>query len=324
MTAQTRKYARGFTLIELLVVIAIIAVLIGLLLPAVQKVREAAARMQCSNNLKQLGLAIHNHESTYQCFPSSIRPNGSTTLPRVSWLIPTLAYIEQDNLRKNYDTTQTWGSTTNQAITSQKIKILQCPSGLNPDRKDGDPQTGTWNIVAVTDYAASTGVSSLATNVNTTGQNQLGILAKNQSPGTKISAVTDGLSNTIMITESAGRPQIYQLGKPVGTPSGLGTQINGGGWARPASDLDFYTSKPDGTGYPGSCAVNCTNGFTYSAYPDPAFGTEGSSAPYSFHTAGVNTVLGDGSVRFINNSVDVVTFAALITRANGEVISGNW
>jgi prepilin-type N-terminal cleavage/methylation domain-containing protein/prepilin-type processing-associated H-X9-DG protein len=318
--SQTHPKRRGFTLIELLVVIAIIAILIGLLLPAVQKVREAAARSTCQNNLKQLGLALHNHESSYGYFPSSIRPSGSTTLPRVSWLIPTLAYIEQDNLRKNYDTTKTWSDgTANLAITSQKIKILQCPSSLNPEIKDGDPQTGAWNIVAVTDYAAATQVHALSGLPNVGP----GIMEKNKSPGNRILAVSDGLSNTIAVTESAGRPQIYRLGKPFDNPaSGLGHLVNGGGWARPASDLDFYTSTADGTTYPGPCAVGCTNGFVFSAYPDPAFVTEGSSAPYSFHTGGVNTLMGDGSVRFVRQTVSTTTFAQLVTRAGGEVITG--
>ena len=257
--------------------------LIGLLLPAVQKVREAAARMSCSNNLKQLGLALHNHESTYGYFPSSIRPTGPTPLPRVSWLIPTLAYVEQDNMRKNYDITQSWGAAANLPTTSQKIKILLCPSTPNGDRLDGDPQTLKWNIVAVTDYAASTGVAPAA---SSTGAFQAGILEKNRIPGNRLAETTDGLSNTIAVTESAGRPQIYQLGKPYLTPPGLGTQINGGGWARPASDLDFYSATADGTTFPGPCAVNCTNGFVYSAYPDGRFGTEGSSARTRSTSAG--------------------------------------
>ena len=305
----------AFTLIELLVVIAIIAILVGLLLPAVQKVREAAARTQCSNNLKQVSLAVFNYESTYHYLPTSTRPAGITTAPRISWTIGVLPFIEQQNLSNRYDITSNWDAPDNLPLTSLPIKIFQCPSTPNPDRLDGDPQTNVWNIVAVTDYAASTCVSSLATNINLTGDPLNGMLPKNQAA--TLAMVTDGLSNTLMLIESAGRPQIFQRGLTIGAVPAQ--KVNGGGWSRPASDLDFLPSTPDGSTYPGSCAAGCTNGYNYAVYAAPPFGTEGTGAPYSFHTGVINTAFGDGSVRTISNSVSVSTFAALVTAGGGEI-----
>ena len=317
----SRPYLRGgptstgFTLIELLVVIAIIAILVGLLLPAVQKVRDAAARTQCQNNLKQVSLAVFNFESAYHFLPTSTRPGGFTTSPRVSWTIGVLPFLEQDNLRKYYDFSSNWSSPTNLPLTSLPIKIFQCPSAPNPSRRDGDPQINLWDIVAVTDYAASTGISPLATNINSSGTLLPGMLPKNRTA--TLANVTDGLSNTLMLVESAGRPQIYQRGQAVGTVPAQ--KVNGGGWARPASDLDFLPSTPDGRAFPGPCAAGCTNGFNYATYAAPPFGTEGTSAPYAFHAGVLNAAFGDGSVRTISNSVSLSTFAALVTAAGGDI-----
>jgi prepilin-type N-terminal cleavage/methylation domain-containing protein len=306
----------AFTLIELLVVIAIIAVLIGLLMPAVQKVRAAAARIHCANNLHQLGLALHNYHDTNQRFPTSIRPPGPTPLPRISWTIAALPFFEQDNVQRQYDLTTNWDSPTNLPLTSQPIRLLQCPAAPNSTRLDGDPQTNVWDLIACTDYAASEGVAAWATNVNPTGALQPGILQANQQ--VRIADVKDGLSNTILILESAGRPQIWQRNLAVG--SAPSQKVNGGGWARPASDVIFQTSSPDGRTFPGSCAVNCTNGFDYPVYNMSPFGTNGSGEPYSFHPGVINVLLGDGSTRTIGESIAVTTFAALITRSGGEVI----
>ncbi len=312
----------GFTLIELLVVIAIIAVLIGLLLPAVQKVRDAAARLKCANNLKQIGVALFDFESGNHYLPSSFRPAGAAV--RYSWTPLLLPYLEQENLVQNYNFELNWDDTTgNLAITSQQVKIFQCPASPNPNRLDGDPQPPAVysQIVGNTDYAAMRSVHPALSAYNPAIKSGPGILILDQQA--TIAAVTDGLSNTFMIIESAGRPQVYRKNMPYGTvPT---NKVNGGGWARPASDIDVIGSLPDGSNFPGTCAVNCTNGFDIgTAWPIPTFNTDGTGQPYSFHTSGVNALVGDGSVRVISNSIDIVTFAAMTTRDQGEVFNENY
>jgi prepilin-type N-terminal cleavage/methylation domain-containing protein/prepilin-type processing-associated H-X9-DG protein len=343
-----RRSKSGFTLIELLVVIAIIAILIGLLLPAVQKVREAAARAKCSNNLKQLGLAVHNFESAYGYLPSSTRSPAASSV-RLSWVVAALPYIEQDNLIKTYDQTLSWSSAGNLPIVKQGIKLLVCPSNPSPDILDGDPQpsAGSGNaatvgpsggaIFPIADYAASAGVSTGApASVNPTvtaasPQKLPGLLEKNPPSPVKLLAATDGLSNTIAVVETVGRPAVWRLGKKIGavpgTPFTGSTKVNGGGWARPASDFYFTGSLADGTysKNAGTCAVGCTNGFDYPTYPDPGvFTNDGTAESYSFHTGGANLLLGDGSVRFVRSSIALTTFGALVTRNGGEVIANDF
>lgn len=321
MVSRLFNARKAFTLIELLVVIAIIAILIGLLLPAVQKVREAAAKTQCINNLKQLGISIHGYSSSNDSkIPTSTRPGGVTTSPRISWAVSLLPYLEQGNLVKTYDNSQTWSQPANLPITKQPIKILQCPAVPDSSRLDGDPQTNVWNIVGISDYGALTGVSAIAANVNTTGASIPGMMEKNKT--VKLLDVKDGLSNTIAIAESGGRPRLIQKGVSIGTVPNK--KVNGGGWCRPASDIDFISSNSAGTSYPGTCAVNCTNGFDYPTYNMAPFGTEGTSQPFSFHTGINNTLMGDGSVRSINASISVQIYAAICTRDNGETIPGDY
>src|SRR5439155_3032310 len=150
---------RAFTLIELLVVIAIIGVLVGLLLPAVQKVREAAARMSCQNNLKQIALAIHAYESTNARFPLTYLDAPPGSPPGHSWAPFVFPYLEQGNLVKNYDFTIEWWKPPNRAIVMTQLKIVQCPSTPTPNRMQDKPETTPPNKTgACADYFPPTGV----------------------------------------------------------------------------------------------------------------------------------------------------------------------
>jgi len=132
---------------------------------------------------------------------------------------------------------------------------------------------------------------------------------------------SDGLSNTLHLTESAGRPNLYRNGKLVQQANGV-SRVNGGGWCRPASELNVLRgSTPDGLTAPGSSTINVANGVLLNGYPDPFYNTDGTSMIYGFHTGGVNALFGNGSVRFVRQSINISALAALISRNGGEVLN---
>jgi prepilin-type N-terminal cleavage/methylation domain-containing protein/prepilin-type processing-associated H-X9-DG protein len=316
---KTRTKRHAFTLIELLVVIAIIGVLVALLLPGVQAARESARRTQCSNNLKQLGIAAHNFHDTHNKLPSSVRPAGLTPLPRIAGLTFLLQYLEGTNLYDQYNQSQNWHAPANLPVTSNRVATFLCPSTPNPGRLDGLPEASPWvgNLVAVTDYSPTISVDQRLFTAGLVDRAGDGILVKNGEP--RFADVLDGLSNTVLYAESAGRPFLYRRGLKIGDLPNQ--RVNAGGWSRPASDFSVDGSSYDGATLPGPCAVNCTNGEDVGStvFPHPYYGSEGTGETFAFHPGGANVVLGDGSVRLISATTNIREYAKLVTRAEREV-----
>ncbi len=302
MLRNHRRHA--FTLIELLVVIAIVAVLVGLLLPAVQKVREAASRMKCSNNLRQIGLAIHNYASANaDAMPDSHRYKA----PLYGWVTHILPFIEQGPLYNGYNWSLDWYNIANQPVVNTELKGFECPSVPMPDRS----VTGTLFATAIkgyaSDYHAVYGITTaLIPSVIPATYPRYGAMPIDEMMGSqivpgfrRIQDIPDGTSNTFLVAESSGRPYLWTNGVQAASPNLQDKDA----WAAWNGDYTRgYTY--DGLKIPGPCPVNCSN----------------NNALYSFHQGGANALYGDGSVRFLAQSVDVWVMYSMTTRAGGEII----
>ncbi len=310
------KTRRGFTLIELLVVIAIIAVLIGLLLPAVQKVREAASRLKCANNLKQLGLAMHNYHDTQGTFPPAYINTGPYGKSGFSfthgWAPFLLPYIEQQGLWNLYRWDLPLFVPGNQPVVSRHLPIFQCPSAPDQDRYMTD--IGPFPVFrtkgACGDYTIALGVNPVLAQLGLVDPvpDYRGVLTNTPTPalglspkptGTRFDHITDGTSNTLLITEVSGRPRRWFVNRP-----GPDQALEGGPWDHFKGPVILQGATSDGTSKPGKCPLNCSN----------------DQEVYAFHTGGANAVFADGAVHFLPQSISLRVLAALITRAGGEVV----
>jgi prepilin-type N-terminal cleavage/methylation domain-containing protein/prepilin-type processing-associated H-X9-DG protein len=311
------KRRQAFTLIELLVVIAIIGILIALLLPAVQKVRESAARTQCQNNFRQLMLAYHEYEEVNKSFPPAYISDQAKP---AGWGIYLLPNLEQDQLFQLYDFTvpfffpPAFGS-NNQTVVNTPLKVFQCPT--TPDRPDPYSYTFTFPNFPSFSWQASPSDYSPVNNVNQFLAQILGLTqsdsqlqgALQADKGTRIAQITDGTSNTILLAEIAGKNLLWQAG-PLFTGQPLSGFFGGeGGWGDATSAASaLYGSSKDGTVFPGTCGINCSNDYGL----------------FSFHSGGANTVFADGSVHFLNSGIDIRVLAALITKAGGDRAQDNF
>lgn len=341
---SVRSRRSAFTLVELLVVIAIIGVMVGLLLPAVQAAREAARRMQCGNKLKQLGLAIHNHESTYKYIPAwgktipaaqypTNPPNPLGQRATYGVLFQLLPYLEAENVYKLADIKRSYMDPVNMPAPAfasglaspqlfTPLDAFLCPSapGAPSDygpylSSVGIPISGAFEMPR-TDYSA---IARIRGSLNvcggrpdaTTDDAMLSVPSGNTELKSKVTfgEVSDGLSNTICFIEVAGKQKLYFRGKPF-----PGTTLADGGLTLNSYYGDINVSREirglSGAAIATPQQAGCT-----------AINVYNLDNPYSFHPGGVQMVRGDGSVSFLSDSVAMPVLIGLITRNAGDTVS---
>ncbi|MEZ6125630.1 MAG: DUF1559 domain-containing protein [Planctomycetaceae bacterium] len=318
---------RGFTLIELLVVIAIIAILIALLLPAVQQAREAARRTQCKNQLKQLGLALHNYHDTFNRLPPAcIWQNTATgaggTAPEngrdagwmATWVIQILPYADQAPLYNLYDSSQVARSTANTTNVTRTTRLpwINCPSfpGI------ATTLTQDYDGFIKGTYGANVGAGRMLRQADFGNSALKGPFSVIGQYGANFRDITDGTTNVVLVAEIVrydnGGDDRGAWGWCTGpTFSGRG---NGGGALVPNSKT-LIDSSP--------YSINDTTNRVFNLRSNPDSGNDSGVAARSFHTGGVQLTLGDGSTRFVSENIDQTTWLNLLSQADGNVI-GEW
>lgn len=321
---------RGFTLIELLVVIAIIGVLIGLLLPAVQKVREAANRMKCQSHLKQIGLALHNYESSHGRLPAGYLSTAGVGYrdaqtgdwgPGWGWLAILLPYVEQENLFRSLRWDLPCWDATNSTQVKLPVPIYLCPSATNPDTTVAitDINMNVWQnaVFARANYVHNVGWNDIWSSPATTNYEDIvtgcnGVMYRNSR--IRFADITDGLSNTVFAGERT--PYLADAVWPGVVPG--------------AKHYSYNQYASSGTGGPG---INYDNAGSYvgansgpSIYESPQiihppnWPGGHTDQMHSQHTGGCNVLMGDGSVRFVEDNIRFSIWQAMCSRSNGEII----